>query len=211
MIVFGCVLWDANEGSFDFSRMYDESWVEKLYRGVMRNTKRDDVAFIVWVDRIRQFNEPGILQGLLRNDRPYGYNTSCIEPYGLGMPMILAGLDTVIVGDLDPLFEYCVSKAQIALPRDPYNPQTLCNGVSLVPAGQSHVYIDHKGENDMDWMRQQNPAVIDDMFPNAVVSYKGHIKPKGSTLSQANKIVYFHGLEKPHELGHLSWVTENWR
>lgn len=58
----------------------------------------------------------------------------------------------------------------------------------------------------MDWLRRQPHAVIDDLFPGQVVSYKGHVMQHG--LGDA-RIVYFHGFEKPHEL-HLEWINRNW-
>lgn len=206
-MIFATLLWDANKNSLPFSRMYDESWVEKLYRGVMRNTTKD-VTFICFVDRLRTFKEGGINQMLLSaGEKDYGH---CIEPYVLGLPMILVGLDTIITGNIDALYDYCCDhKNRIAVPRDPFNKRQVCNGVALVPPGWSHVGIDHNGkENDMEWIRRFNPNVLDDLFPGQVASYKGHVKAAGLGNE---RIVYFHGEEKPHQLSHLSWVTENWR
>ena len=206
MIVVATLLWDANDAGHSFSSMYDESWVEKLYRGVMRNTKRDDVVFMCYVDRLRIFKED--IQQVLIHQKPPTYS-ACIEPFALGYPMLLMGLDTVITGNIDHLLEYCLEAKRFAVPRDPFTPTEVCNGVCLVPAGHSHIGIDHDGSNDMEWVRRFKPAVIDDIFPGQVVSYKGYVKPRGGLGDE--RIVYFHGEEKPHQLSHLSWVTENWR
>lgn len=212
MITFACVLWDPNENSFSFSRMYDESWVEKLYRGFERNTTRP-FQFIVFTDRERVFNEPGIAQTQFFTTALPSYGRNCIEPYRLGQPMILVGLDTIITGNIDALVDYCIAPAhprkRLAMPRDPYDKNITCNGVGLVPPGWTNIWEEHYNENDMEWIRSFDPAVIDDLFPGQVVSYKGHVKPRGG-LGDA-RIVYFHGEEKPHQLAHLSWVTENWR
>lgn len=206
MIIVATLLWDANQHSFDFSKMYDESWVEKLYRGIMKHTTRRDIKFICYVDHIRDFKED-INQVLIRKSPP-SYS-ACIEPFILGYPTMLMGLDTIITGNIDHLLEYCLSGKKFAVPRDPFEPKQVCNGVCLIPAGNSHVAIDHADQNDMEWIRGFDPAVIDDIFPGQVVSYKGHVKPRGGLGDE--RIVYFHGEEKPHQLAHLSWVTENWR
>jgi hypothetical protein len=122
--------------------------------------------------------------------------------------MILTGLDTVITGNVDHLAKYCLTSDVIALPRDPYAKERACNGVALVPAGNAKVYEDWRGENDMEWMRKQPHQFIDDLFPDQVVSYKGHVMEHG--VGDA-RIVYFHGRMKPHELSDLPWIAEHWR
>lgn len=206
MILFSTVLFDPPEEVHSFSNMYDETWVEKLYRGVKRNMTKP-FHFICHTDRPRTFSEKGIHTCLLSRP-PFGYH-SCIEPYRFGFPMILVGLDTIITDNIDHLADYCLTRHQLAVPLDPFNPAQVCNGVALVPKGFESVYADHRGENDMEWIRRYNPAVIDTLFPDQVLSYKCHIKPRGGIGGA--RIVYFHGEEKPHQLSHLSWVTENWR
>lgn len=197
------LLWDANPNSFHYSTMYDETWAEKLYRGFARNLTTP-FRFVCYTDRERDFAEP-IEQRQIKAAVPdYG---SCIQPYETGEPMILAGLDTIIVGNIDHLAEYCLTSDRIAVPRDPANPHTVCNGVALVPRGFARVYTDHRGENDMDWIRKQEPAVIDDLWPGEVVSYRGHVMHNGL---DGVRICYFHGARKPHELPD-EWVKEHWR
>lgn len=191
MLTVCTLLWDSNESSLSFSRAYTEEWVEKLYRGFARNLTRP-FRFVCFVDRERQFKEP-IEQEFLSVSRPSYAN--CIEPYRLGVPMILVGLDTVVTGNCDALADYCMTAKRLAVPRDPYNPNIVCNGVALVPAGWERVALDHDGRtNDMDWIRAHNPDVIDELFPGAVRSFKVHVKSSG--LEKA-AIVYFHGDEKP--------------
>ena len=125
--------------------------------------------------------------------------------------MILVGLDTVIVGNIDHLATYCLEKDMIALPRDPYCPERSCNGVALIPEGQHHVYRNWHGENDMEWLRQQKHAFIDDIFPGQVLSYKVDVKKKNNDqLPENARIVYFHGDYKPHELTDLPWIKQHW-
>jgi hypothetical protein len=196
------LLWAPNRHSFDFSRMYDESWVEKLYRGFNRNLTQP-FRFVCFVDREREFAED-IVQVPIRGVPSYA---SCIQPYELGKPMILVGLDTVVTGNCDHLAEYALTQRRFAMPRDPFYPHLVCNGVGLVPEGHDRVAWDHLGQNDMDWIRANNPAVIDDIFPGHVVSFKGHVQANG--LGNA-RIVYFHGEHKAHELDD-DWIKEHWR
>jgi hypothetical protein len=202
MLAIVSLLWDSNRHSESFSQAYDESWVEKLYHGFERNLT-DEFEFILYTDRTREFSVP-VTQVMLPNVAPnYGH---CILPYRLGRPMILVGLDTIVTGNIDHLAEYCLTAERFACPRDPYWPDRVCNGVALVPAGHEHIGLEWDGANDMEWVRKYAPLVIDDLFPDQVVSFKGHVKQNG--LGDA-RIVYFHGEEKPHQLD-LDWVQQHW-
>lgn len=198
------LLWDANDQSQWFSQCYDESWVLRLFAGFKRNLS---VPFrpVLFTERPRKIDQ-GITQIMLSTDRPeYG---NCIEPYKLDEPMILCGLDTVVVGNCDPLAEYCMTADCVALPRDPYWPSRVCNGVALVPAGQRYIYDRWRGENDMAWLRVQPHIMIEKVFPGMVESYKGKIKKDG--LGDC-RICYFHGDEKPNQLlDSEPWIRQHW-
>lgn len=202
MITIATLLWGANHHSKPFSRMYDETWVERLFRGVERNLTVP-FRFVCFTDRERVFTEPVEVEYLRAPEPCYA---TCIEPYRLGEPMILMGLDTVIVGNIDHLAEHCMTAGKIALPRDPYRPNIACNGVALVPAGMQRIAETHRGENDMDWVRSFPHDYIDDLWPGHVVSYKVHARICGI---DGARIVYFHGLEKPHEISE-DWIAEHW-
>lgn len=183
--------------------MYDESWVEKLYAGFARNLTRP-FEFILYTDRLREYAAP-VTQVLLPEGEPnYGW---CILPYGLGRPMILVGLDTVVTGNIDHLADYCLTADQIACPLDPYYPHQVCNGVALVPTGWERVAERWNGENDMVWVRKFAPDVIDHLWPGQVVSFKGSVAKEG--LGDA-RIVYFHGDSKPHQLAGVDWIEQHW-
>lgn len=204
MITIATLLWSPNENSFNFSRMYDETWAEKLYRGFARNLTLP-FRFVCFTDRDRTFAEP-IQQERIRGRLDY---SACIEPYRLGEPMILVGLDTVVTGNVDHLAAYCLDGSRLAVPRDPYRPSVVCNGVALVPGGHERIALDHDGRtNDMDWIRRFNPAVLDDMFGKQVASYKGWVEKHG--LGDT-RICYFHGERKPHELSSVPWIQKHWR
>lgn len=182
MITIATLFWQANAKSRDFSSMYDEAWVEKLYRGFARNLTRP-FRFVCYTDRPRQFAEP-IEQRQIASETP-GYADG-IQPYEMGVPMILVGLDTVVTGNIDHLSDWCMTADKIALPRDPYMKTRACNGVALVPAGMQHIAATHNGENDMEWLRLFPHHFIDDLFPGQVVSYKGAVE--GRHLQDERKI-----------------------
>lgn len=204
MLIVATLLWQANRKSRDFSTMYSPAWVDKLFFGFERNLTLP-FKFVCFVDKSYSFKNP-IEQVQIKSKRP-DYST-CIEPYSLGEPMILCGLDTVVVGNIDELAEYCLARTKLALPRDPYRPNIACNGVALVPSGHREIATKHRGQNDMEWVRRFPHVFIDDVFPGKVRSYKGHVEKHG--LGDT-RIVYFHGSKKPHELGHLDWIGEHWR
>jgi len=201
-----CCLWDANRHSAAFSRCYDEAWVEKLYRGFARNLTIP-FRFVVFTDRSRRFAEPAIDQIRLMSREPdYGALT---EPYRLNEPMILCGLDTVIVRNIDHMAQHCLTADRIALPRDPYQPARSINGVQLVPRGHRRVFDEWRGENDMVWLRRFDVDFIDDIWPGQVLSLKFH-KVRDLGLQDA-RIVYMHGEPKAPSLTHLPWIKEHWR
>lgn len=203
MITIATLFWQANRGSHDFSQAYDESWVEKLYRGCARNLTQP-FRFIVYTDWPRKYAEP-IEQRWLTSEEP-SY-ADCIQPYEMNCPMILMGLDTVITGNIDHLAKYALDGNTLALPRDPYNLERACNGVALVPAGMSRMAYLHDGENDMVWVRKFEHVFIDDLFPGHVQSYKGTVRDNG--LGDT-RIVYFHGPEKPGEITE-PWLEDGWK
>lgn len=203
MITIATLLWQANRSSKSFSSMYDEAWVEKLYRGFARNLTQP-FRFVCYVDRPRVFKEP-IGQRLIASATP-GY-LDCIQPYELDVPMILVGLDTVVSGNVDHLADYCLSGETFALPRDPYARHQACNGVALVPAGMGMVASIPKAADDMAHVRQFEHVFIDDLFPGQVQSFKGAVRDQG--LGDT-RICYFHGREKPHELSAGHPVLRHW-
>lgn len=204
MLHVATCFWTANEHSQPFSRCYTEEWVSKLYRGFKRNLSLR-FRFVVFTDKERKFCA-GVEQERLTSPTPdYG---SFTEPYRLNEPMILVGLDTVIVGNLDHFWNYCFTADKIALCRDPYQPERSINGVALVPAGQRHIWDNWRGENDMEWLRQHEWTPIDDLWPGHCLSLKFHdVRRKGL---QGARIIYFHGKPKMHDLPELPWIREHW-
>jgi hypothetical protein len=197
-------LWDVNNKSQPFSRCYDESWVEKLYRGFRRNLAVP-FRFVVFTDRLRRYHEP-IEQELLKTARPdYG---CMIEPFRFDEPSIICGLDTVILEPIDHMARYCLEETKIALPAHPSKPHVTINPIVFAPKGHTHVFNAWRGENDMEWLKVQDHVKSDTMWPGQIRSFKLHdVRRRGI---QDARIVYFHGAPKMHEIDNQRWLTENW-
>lgn len=207
MINVACCLWDPNRNSKDFSRRYDEEWVEKLYRAFQRNLTVP-FKFIVFTDRRRDYLEEAIHQHQLMTRVPdYG---CLIEPFCLNEPTIICGLDTVILKNLDHMAEYCMDpRNKVAQPNHPSLPGKKINPVVFVPPGNRGIFDRWCGENDMDWLQIQDTVPTDDLWPGEIVSLKLHdVRRKGV---QGASIVYFHGEPKADEMLSTDWVREHWR
>lgn len=204
MITIATLLWRPNAASKSFSTMYDPSWVEKLYRGFARGLTQP-FRFVCFCDHPYDFAEPIVTRPILADRPNYG---TCIEPYRLGVPMILVGLDTLVVGNIDHLAASCFERQDLGLPRDPYKPAQACNGVALVPAGMERIALEHRGENDMEWVRRFPHSFLDDEFRGQVVSWKGHVERHGA---KGARIIYFHGQRKMHQLTGHPIIKEHWR
>lgn len=206
MLTIVTPLWSANKNSFAFSRCYNEEWVDRLYRGFARNLTRP-FRFVCLTDKARVFAHPQIEQDRFSAALPTysdGY-----ELYKIEGPLIVLGLDTVIVGNIDHFAAWCEGADRLGLPRHPGNASLACNGVVFAPADHHHVVSEWRGEDDMETVCKHPHMIIDDEWPGQVISFKGAGQP--STLSNDVRIVYFHGRPKMHELAHIPWVQEHWR
>lgn len=207
MITIAACLWEPNRHSFDFSKCYDESWVEKLYRGFKRNLTVP-FRFVCFTDKDREFKEPIIQERLEAAEPSYG---CLIEPFKLNEPMIVCGLDMVVLRNIDHMARYCLEADKIALPMHPLHEwRGFINPVVFVPAGHREVYDRWRGENDMKWLNTFDCVNTDKLWRNQIKSFKLHgLKLRGQ--AGAN-IVYFHGSKKPHELANrVHWIREAWQ
>lgn len=221
MLTVCTLLFDPPKHMPDYSRIYDETWVEKLYRGFTRNLTIP-FRFVCFTDRPRKFDLIDIEQARLTSALPgqldYG---CCIEPFRLGGPMFVAGLDTIIVGNINHLAEYCLSGDRLGLPRDPYGPPEgrPINGITLSPSHLTRkVYDDWVAdggrENDMNHIRKYPFYYTDELWPaGQIASFKGaKIAERG--LPKDCRLVFYHGRPKPGldpEVTDMPWVRDHWR
>jgi hypothetical protein len=202
-LVVSTCFWRANRHSAPASRCYTEEWVNKLARGFRRHLTVPH-RFVAFVDRTYEFAE-GIEQRLLKSAEPDW--SSMIEPFALAEPSIIVGLDTIVCGSIDHFAAHCLTADRIALPRSPGKPYA-CNAIVLKPQGHTDIFTRWRGENDMEWLRDQPHDFIDDRWPGQVVSYKCDVRPNG--LGDA-RVVYFHGRPKMGDVLGEPWVRLHWR
>lgn len=205
MITFCSLLWDANEKSQEFSRAYDETWAVKLFNGFRRHCSLP-YRCVLYTDRPRDL--PKNITQVVQPDLGRNGYGDCIRPFEMNEPMILVGLDTLIVASIDKLVRWCLDNpGKLALPKHPYEEWSI-NGVTLWGGRNERIFADWRGENDMDWLRAFPHERIDDLWPGKVKSYRAqvHHKPLGDT-----RIVYFHGRMKAHELQGERLIQDHWR
>lgn len=206
MLHIACCLWEPNRNTHQFSLCYDATWVDRLYRS-FRKHLTVPFRFVCFTDQERKFCE-GIHQQRLTTVEPdYG---CLIEPFVLNEPMMMCGLDTVVVGNIDHMAEYCLGGDKISLPRNPAETKKgqIINPIAFVPAGYRRVFDGWRGENDMIWLRTFESDDANKRWPGQILSLKlDNVRERG--LRDA-RIVYMHGVPKAHQLTHLSWVKENW-
>ena len=211
-----------------FGTKYSPEYVDKLFRGITRNTSKE-FLFTCFTD-----NSSGILEAPNINTAPLPLDTgdwfSKIGLYAADLydpvdQIFYFDLDTVIVGDLDRIFEY---SGDFIILRDPYNKHRYGSGLmSWRPHAVNHMfknftrgYTNRRG--DQGWCEEQYPNadIWQEKYPNMIISYKVHIKGSGAihnsnwpqhygTLDTAS-IVYFHGRPMPHEVAHLPWMRTHW-
>jgi hypothetical protein len=205
MINIVSLLWEANEHSHEFSRAYSNEWAAKLFNGFRRNLTVPH-KFVLFTDMPR--NLPKDIKQIVQPDLGTGGYADCVRPFALNEPMILLGLDSLIVGNVDKLARWCLDNpGKLALPKHPYEEYSI-NGVQLWGGGNPDIYGKWTGQNDMDWIRTFPHERIDELWPGKVVSYRAHVRPDGPGKA---RIIYFHGRLKFNELLNDPFIKANWR
>lgn len=142
-----------------------------------------------------------------------------------GDRVLLVGLDTVIVGDCEWLFEW--RDAPIGLPLDPYHHPEVCDAVVTFDAEGADLVWSAFLESRKDEMRGDlfmgKPSEMallrrlrarygwDTLEPEPrgrLMSYKVHVLP--DFAFDGASIVYFHGEPKPDELDTRNPIRREW-
>lgn len=205
-ITFASLLWDANEHSHQFSLAYDDTWARKLFNAFRRHT---DLPYrcVLYTDRQRDL--PPYIEQVIQPDlgKVNGYG-DCIRPFEMNVPMILVGLDTLIVGSIDKMAKWCLDNpGKLALPKHPFEDYSI-NGVMLWGGSNPAIFADWRGENDMDWIRQFPHERIESLWDGKVKSWRAHVRKGG--VGKA-RIIYFHGRLKFDELADDPLVRMHWK
>lgn len=188
---------------------YGPEWADRLVRGFRRNTSKRH-RYICVSDQEYQYQEK--IQTVLMDCNIHGWACimECFRPdIGKSRRMIL-GLDTIILQNVDDILAW---REECGLLRDPYETDTICNGVGIFSAAevrriwsawQNRETINHTYKNlpsEMAFLRAVCPNAVrlDSVFPDQIQSYKAHWRRFPELQPQA-RIVYFHGTPKPPQV-----------
>jgi len=204
--------------------IYDESWVDKLYRGIEKNyTGKFD--FVCLTDQNYKFKENVRSIRFTRSVDQYGW-MSLMEWYHPDLckgRRVTMGLDTIITGPLDDIFNWDVDK--VAVCQDPYHPRKICNAMTIVTPEFCDEIWNYWLENEYQVIREcellgapsemvllrqlySHSPRLDTIFKGRILSYKVHIKDHWERVKDSS-IIYFHGEPKPHQIDE-KWIKENW-
>ena len=228
MITIVVALFDGRNTSIAHSMgIYDESWVDKLYRGVARNYN-GHFDFVCLADQNYKFTENIKLIRFDRSVDEYGW-MSLMELYRPDLcsgRRLTIGLDTIITGSLDDIFDWDLGDHKIGVCQDPYWPQEICNAITISEPSFSKEFWEYWINNEEEVMKNcdlfpgspsemivlrslyGNSPRVDTIFKGRILSYKAHIRDHWDRLANTS-IVYFHGSPKPHQVNE-EWVKENW-
>ncbi len=230
MITIVVALFDGRNTSIAHSvGIYDESWVDKLYRGVARNYN-GHFDFVCLTDQNYKFTE-NIKQ--IRFDRSvdqYGWMSlmEWYHPKICNTRRVTMGIDTIITGPLDDIFDYDLGDYNLGVCQDPFWPQEICNAITIAEPSFCKEFWEYWINNEEEVMKNcdqlefpgspsemivlrslySNRPRVDTIFKGRILSYKAHIRDHWDRLADAS-IVYFHGSPKPHQVNE-EWVRNHW-
>jgi hypothetical protein len=207
LITFCSLLWEKNKHSHEFSMAYTEEWAIKLFNGFRRYTTMEHRC-VLYTDRQRKL--PDHIEQVVQPDLGKNGYGDCVRPYEMNVPMILVGLDTLFMGNIDEYCRWCLEHpGKLALPKHP-NETFSINGVQFFGGHNPDIFGKWRGENDMDWMRSFPHERIDELWPGHVGSYRNHVHGKKNI--KMPRIIYFHGRLKFNELiGKEKLIDDNWK
>lgn len=210
--------------------LYNADYVNKLYRGVARNTTlpfrftcfTENPTDIIPEVRIQPFIFP----------LPGWWNKLYLFSQQAALPgrVFYLDLDTVITGNIDPYMNF---NGTFAILRDFYaqkNPKLKNHFGSGLMAWEGgwgeHIWKNFHanpesnqrghGHGDQGWLMKEVPLHDvtfwqDIMEPNKTIdSYKVMVRPNEEKLGPTTSILCFHGEPRPHKIEGLPWMKEHW-
>lgn len=224
MIDIVTVLFDGTDlglPSYSARAGYNAVWADKLFRGIKRNYS-GDFRFICLVDKDYNFSEN--IEAIRFDEKAPGWGCimEAFRPDLGENKRIILGLDTVITGNLDEIFNF---DRGIGLPSDPYSSNTICNAVGIFSIewtrkiwklwGQRQGYdaphLLYGGRvSEMAFLRHFAGGAIrlDHIFEDKIQSYKVHWTANDDEKRSKARIVYFHGIPKPPSID--AKILEHW-
>lgn len=224
MLIVGCFKW---------GKKYTSDYVNRLARGVRRNLSLphrfvvitdDEVGFEKEIDEIWPIGDPKLLR--VRDGcyvRLRIFDPEWQAQYGVDR-FVSLDLDSVITGDLDPLFDrpepFCI------LHGGHFNPCPFNGSVQMISAG-AHPEVwndfnieralkiaDADGTNrgtDQTWIAHKVPNAAGWTHADGIYAYGKPGWPEGNNLPMDARIVTFPGRRDPRQFGGLPWVARSWR
>jgi hypothetical protein len=175
----------------------DDDYTGKLYRGLARNT-----------------TEPFDFE--IRTENVHKGFWNKINLFPPKERIVFLDLDTVIIDNIDFLFEY---DGDFAILRDFYFPLAYGSAImSIAPGFGAHILEDFRPgvtqkhfTGDQDWIRacvkSGDVDLWQDLYPGKLVSYKKHCMDK---VPKDASIICFHGHPRPAEVQDLPIMRKHW-
>ena len=202
------------------TNIFDATWVDKLYRGIKRNTTKP-FELICLVDKEYPIKEPVKQVKFIEQANVSVGWSLLVEMYRPDITSdrrVTIGLDTIIMDNIDDILEI---DNDIAMITDPMEPEEVCNAITWC-SHETAKFIWDVWTNKREWVYenckfitkdavsemvllrklfdQDGEALRVDNIHEGIYSYKVHIMDEPDLIENA-KIIYFHGKPKPHELG----------
>lgn len=193
---------------------YDETYVLALYYAVLRN-------LTVPFEFLCLSDVPVDCPFIPLNNGWRGW-WSKIELFRLKGAVLYLDLDTVIIGNLDPLAETILNmpKDQFLMLRAIHRKRQWASGVMGWNGDFSFIYNHFKYDMsprkfpwDQNYIiskllaKKKTIKCVQD-YQSGMYSYKRHCRAEGCPPDDAT-VVYFHGKPRPHECSE-PWIKENW-
>lgn len=204
------------------SQEFNLAQAEAVKRMFDRHNRRPDWKFVCLTDK------PEAAWHLPLPRRLPGW-WAIMEAFALRGPHILTGLDSLIVGDIDPLqalAEACPPDTLYGI-RDFYFPQAWASGITiwrgdwraLMDMTTPNVMREHRGNQEFTRaaihagaMPGRKLAFVQDVI-DGVISYKVHMRdanPRLTALPEGTRVCCFHGQPRPWDvIEQEPWIHEH--
>lgn len=208
-----------------FGSKYNSEYVNKLFRGIKRNTSKE-FLFTCFTDQYDGILEDIDIRAIPHPTGDWYSKIGLYDEtlYNLNDQIFYFDLDTVIVGNLDKIFEY---SGDFIILRDFYRSDGYGSGLmAWRPHAVNHMFKNfthgyRSRLGDQGWPEEQYPNadIWQEHYPEKIISYKVHVQNNGKTnpgwtqhggnLDTAS-IVCFHGRPMPHHVIKLNWMQKHW-
>ena len=209
-----------------FGTKYNSEYVNRLFRGILRNTSKS-FLFTCFTDNPLGLDSRIDTRRLPMETGDWYSKIGLYDSthYNINNQIFYFDLDTVIVGNLDEIFEY---SGEFIILRDFYRKNGYGSGLMAWRPTSVHFMYEnyprgYKVRNgDQGWPEEQYPNadIWQEQYPGKIISYKVHIQDGGRLRSpnytnhpgslETASIVCFHGRPMPHEVQQLNWMKEHW-